>query len=153
MKLAAIALTLIVTAGPLAALDLAAAVAKLGQAEWVEGEAHRDRGLPLVVLVIATAAPGTQQTAVEVGTLRREQRERLQAVALSSDPIADLQAFRTGLGLEMGYPLGRLPAAELAAFTADARGLPHCLLIGADDELLWQGHPRLLPQVVAAKLP
>jgi len=127
--------------------------AALNEATWIGDTDFRDRGNAVAVLCLSTTTPGAHQTAVEVGKLARAQRDRLQVVALSAESTSALTAFRAGLGLEMGYPLGQVPEAVLAGYTGDARGLPHCLLLAADGSLLWQGHPRLLPQVVAAKLP
>ena len=139
---------LLALALPLVALEGGQPIPTLDGVVWVDDQAPR-AGLPQAILLITLDSPQAQQTAIELGRLQRQHRDRVQALAISAD---DLATFRRSLGVEAGYPAGRATKDIFTALTADARGLPHSLLIAADGTLIWQGHPRLLPRIIEAKL-
>ena len=123
---------------------VAADAPSLDGTEWIRGRAPSFADGLTVVLIANASTPDITNTAAAIGRLQREQ-DKLQAILLSSDGADKLSALQAGLGVEARYPIGRLSAESLAAWIKAARGLPHCVVVGTDGAIAWQGHPAALP--------
>lgn len=135
----------------LAAVEAATVRDALDAATWIRGSAPVTESGPVLVLLFATEAPESAETLVTVADQASD--ADCAAAALSADPAETLTTFLAPLGAEAGIPVGRLDAARIAALAADARGLPHCLLLTANGTLAWQGHPRLSASAMGTLTP
>jgi len=122
------------------------APAFINETEWVRGEAPNLGNEVIIVELWTISCSACKGEIKHLTHLQKSYSDRIHIVSLNSDPISILKKFIDANNDKIGYTVGHVSEEVMLKYSVGV--VPHCFIIDKEGDVIWQGHPARIEEVL-----